>query len=100
VWSTYSPLRFLSIGDEGTIKGAKEVLAGMLVAQEKFHFDFLVHGGDVSYANGIQDIWDQWGQLVQPLAAQVPWMVSVGNHEMRPNQTDAGFLYRFAMPST
>jgi hypothetical protein len=72
----------------------------MLVAQEKFHFDFLVHGGDISYANGIQDIWDQWGQLVQPLAAQVPWMVSVGNHEMRPNQTDAGFLYRFAMPST
>jgi hypothetical protein len=54
----------------------------------------------ISYANGKQKIWDRWGQLVQPLAAQVPWMVSVGNHEMRPNQTDAGFLYRFAMPST
>jgi hypothetical protein len=49
-----------------------------------------------SYANGKQKIWDRWGQLVQPLAAQVPWMVSPGNHEMHYLGTP--YLYRFAMP--
>lgn len=52
----------------------------------------------ISYANGKQKIWDRWGQLVQPLAAQVPWMVSPGNHEMHYLGTP--YLYRFAMPGT
>jgi hypothetical protein len=95
----------------------------MLHAQHKLHFDFLIHAGDIrycgtvtvahthalartaiwpkpeildSYANGKPGLWDVWGQLVEPLAAQVPWMVSQGNHEV----ACLGYLYRFAMPGT
>lgn len=48
--------------------------------------------GDLSYAdsawnpkkegkNCTQLRWDSWGQLIEPLAAQVPMMVGAGNHE-------------------
>lgn len=95
--SSGRPLRIISIGDEGTQDGAKEVLAAMLASQQKQKFGFIIHAGDISYANGKQKIWDRWGQLVQPLAAQVPWMVSPGNHEMHYLGTP--YLYRFAMPA-
>jgi len=42
----------------------------------------ILHAGDLSYANCNQPIWDSFGQLVEPLAATVPWMVGPGNHEI------------------
>ena len=33
------------------------------------------------YAMGSGVIWDVWGALVEPIAARLPYMVTVGNHE-------------------
>ncbi|TYZ63166.1 hypothetical protein PybrP1_002061 [[Pythium] brassicae (nom. inval.)] len=41
----------------------------------------LVHVGDISYAKGATFVWDQFGELIQRVAARVPYMVSVGNHD-------------------
>ncbi|GLD96818.1 hypothetical protein PINS_up005501 [Pythium insidiosum] len=40
----------------------------------------VLHDGDISYARGIAFQWDQFGALVQPVASEIPYMVSMGNH--------------------
>jgi len=95
---------FVSIADHGTSDDSKNIVSSILQAEQQFSkaglppFDFLTHSGDISYANGIQKYWDEWGTLVQPLASHLPWMVSVGNHEI----LDAFVAYnqRFHMPAT
>lgn len=37
--------------------------------------------GDLAYANGDQAIWDQWFDMVSPMARSKPWMPCIGNHE-------------------
>ena len=44
-------------------------------------FDFLLHFGDISYARGMGFVWEQFHVMTEPIAQQVPYMVSVGNHE-------------------
>jgi hypothetical protein len=41
----------------------------------------LLHIGDISYARGTGIIWDAFMTQIQPIAARVPYMVSIGNHE-------------------
>lgn len=38
--------------------------------------------GDTSYANGDQEVWDQWFRGLQTFAASRPWMPCLGNHEI------------------
>jgi hypothetical protein len=38
------------------------------------------HVGDLSRAMGSGYVWDQFGQLIEPVAARVPYLVAVGNH--------------------
>jgi hypothetical protein len=37
--------------------------------------------GDVAYARGYAYLWEFFMAGIQPVAATVPWMVGVGNHE-------------------
>ncbi|XP_043691186.1 purple acid phosphatase 18-like [Telopea speciosissima] len=43
--------------------------------------DMYLLPGDLSYADYQQHRWDTFGELVQPLASERPWMVTEGNHE-------------------
>ncbi|HYZ92670.1 MAG TPA: metallophosphoesterase family protein [Actinomycetota bacterium] len=38
--------------------------------------------GDLAYANGDQAIWDKWFDMIEPMAANIPWMPCIGNHEI------------------
>eukprot|EP01112_Ceratiomyxa_fruticulosa_P022600 TRINITY_DN832_c0_g2_i2.p1 TRINITY_DN832_c0_g2~~TRINITY_DN832_c0_g2_i2.p1 ORF type:complete len:608 (-),score=96.49 TRINITY_DN832_c0_g2_i2:68-1891(-) len=75
----------------------------------------VLHIGDISYARGWAFIWEWFSNLIQPIATQAPYMVSMGNHEydyyaqaFRPQWTDYGndsggecgipYSYRFHMP--
>ena len=42
---------------------------------------FLLHPGDLGYAEGSGAIWDIWGGLVEPITSRVAYEVTVGNHE-------------------
>lgn len=43
--------------------------------------DFVLHVGDISYARGYASEWDFFMQQIEPIAARIPWMTSIGNHE-------------------
>ncbi len=43
--------------------------------------DLVFHNGDLSYAVGYLSDWDRFFDMIEPVAASVPWMVSMGNHE-------------------
>ncbi|CAN1850679.1 Probable inactive purple acid phosphatase 27 [Linum perenne] len=45
------------------------------------NYDIVFHIGDLSYANGYISQWDQFTQMVEPIASTVPYMVASGNHE-------------------
>ena len=44
----------------------------------------------------VRYVWDCFGEQVEPLAAEVPFMVGVGNHDMFYN--GSAFATRFHMP--
>lgn len=63
----------------------------------------VIHAGDLSYADFVQERWDSWGEMIQPVAARVPWMVAPGNHEIEPTMgfhTFLAYQSRFHMPSS
>lgn len=89
---------FTAWGDHGTTTMSRKNLKRVLADQPAFH----LHLGDLSYANGYQPTWDHWFNLIEPLAATVPYMPTLGNHE---NEKIGGrrvgytaYLARFALP--
>lgn len=50
----------------------------------------IIHAGDLSYANCNQPLWDEYGRIIEPVSQRMPWMVSVGNHEIEWADGDEG----------
>ncbi|KAG0481445.1 hypothetical protein HPP92_012303 [Vanilla planifolia] len=42
---------------------------------------FISHIGDISYARGFSWMWDEFFNLIEPIASKVPYHVCIGNHE-------------------
>jgi hypothetical protein len=61
-------------------------------------YGLLVHVGDIAYTSGTQTVWDGFLNEMQPITAQRPYQVCVGNHEHYFNFS--GYLNRFAMAAT
>lgn len=72
------PIKFGVVGD----LGQTEWTASTLKHLGDSNYDMLLLPGDLSYADFIQDLWDSFGRLVEPLASQRPWMVTTGNHDV------------------
>jgi phosphodiesterase/alkaline phosphatase D-like protein len=51
----------------------KEVASGRV--------DLVLHIGDISYATGFLAEWDQFLDIITPIASKVPYMTAIGNHE-------------------
>jgi hypothetical protein len=56
----------------------------------------VIHSGDISYADGYEPHWDVFFNKIQPIASQIPYMVTPGNHEFWFNFTS--YKHRFSMP--
>lgn len=68
---------FIALGDMGTSARAAttaETIRSLAPA-------FVLHAGDIAYAEGDQREWSRWFTLVEPVAATIPWMPALGNHE-------------------
>src|SRR5438876_1163570 len=54
-------------------------------APEQVHLglrpSFVLHSGDISYAESRQNEWIDWFDMVEPVAAAHPWITALGNHE-------------------
>ncbi len=42
---------------------------------------FVLHIGDVSYANGFSYRWEEWMPMIEPYPSLIPYLVSIGNHD-------------------
>ncbi|CAK9175508.1 unnamed protein product [Ilex paraguariensis] len=71
------PITFAVAGDLGQTGWTKSTLDHIDLCK----YDVHLLPGDLSYADYIQNRWDTFGELVQPLASARPWMVTEGNHE-------------------
>lgn len=108
-------VKFTAFGDQGTSEGK---IAPVLKAIEDFGPDLHLHVGDLSYASGSGGlrvseqveslykpaVWDTWLADIERVAAKVPWMPVLGNHEMEPTGDESlgyeSYFARFRPPAT
>jgi 3',5'-cyclic AMP phosphodiesterase CpdA len=69
--------RFVALGDMDTTPQAHDTVR---VLQE-LKPDFVLHLGDLSYAQGDPQHWADWFRLIEPVARDAPWLPVIGNHE-------------------
>lgn len=84
---------FIHFGDHGVGELAQLVTAEVMRTPS----DLLMLAGDLSYANGDQQIWDEWFEQMQPLLARRITMAAPGNHEQKDFGGDT-FKNRFSHP--
>ncbi|UCE74107.1 MAG: metallophosphoesterase, partial [Methanomassiliicoccales archaeon] len=84
---------FAAYGDHGMSSNAHATTANIIADSS---IDFIVHAGDLSYANGNQNDWDTWFNQIEENVAHRPYMIVAGDHEtvFDVNAT----LSRFNMP--
>jgi len=98
------------VGSEGTTRKIWDQLKTGL------KYSMVLQIGDISYAVGNAERWDQFFWQIQPIATRIPWMVTIGNHEydhptqpFKPSWSNYGddsrgecgipFFYRFHPPN-
>ena len=90
--------RFAAFGDMGVAEDAARNVN--LIRQQRAEFAFVV--GDIAYADeggmgtsreSQQDfgVWDEFLTQIQSSAAAIPWMTTVGNHEMENGNGELGY---------
>jgi len=61
--------------------GAEDTVQALQQDHKEHPADAVFHNGDLSYAMGYGTVWESFQTAIEPLAAVVPWMVTMGNHE-------------------
>lgn len=84
------PLDFAVWGDLGVVNGGSTMA---FLERIRDSISLMWHAGDIAYADDAfihlpcavgfcyEDIWNQFMNLMQPLAANMPYMTTPGNHE-------------------
>ncbi|WP_329185567.1 metallophosphoesterase family protein [Actinacidiphila glaucinigra] len=91
------PFVFTAFGDQGVSYHALANDSLILAQNPAFH----LHAGDICYADdsghGAKDdiydarVWDQFLAQTESVAARVPWMVALGNHDMEAWYSPNGY---------
>jgi 3',5'-cyclic AMP phosphodiesterase CpdA len=89
------PLRVLNVADMGVLDSNNTVKA-MVDLVESGKVDFVIHPGDIGYADTDQFLWDDFGRLMEPIMSRVAYMTTPGNHEMFFNFS--AYKHRYQMP--
>ena len=77
------PVKFAIVGDLGQTYNSTTTMLNMLsTLQDEDPPTALLIAGDMSYANTIQQEWDNWFNLMEPITQKIPMMVAAGNHEI------------------
>lgn len=95
---SFYPATFGVVGDLGQTIDSEITLNH--ISNNK-NIQLILHAGDLSYADCNQQLWDSYGELIEPLASRVPWMVGPGNHELEitnDNKFYLSFEARYNMP--
>ena len=73
------PSKVAIVGDMGIGARGNGTMAKLLAYGSSL--DFVLHIGDIAYADGNMQIWDTFGRQ-RPFAAVIPYMTIPGNHEI------------------
>lgn len=93
------PISFGLVGDLGQTSDSEKTVQHLL---ENNRLEMILHVGDLSYADCDQSRWDSYGEMIQTLSSERPWMVGPGNHEIEFNVDGSMFLAfeeRYKMPA-
>ncbi|XP_054714033.1 acid phosphatase type 7-like [Uloborus diversus] len=90
----WSP-NFAIFGDLGNVNG--QSIPRLQEEVQKNHFDVLLHVGDIAYNMDTDNarVGDEFMRQMEPIAAYVPYMTCVGNHEYAYNFSN--YVNRFSM---
>ena len=79
-----TPLRFIAYADMAVSAAPGAVETSLRVSQrldaDPDGYAFLLHVGDLGYAEGHVAIWDEWMNYIEPISSRLPYHVSIGNH--------------------
>jgi hypothetical protein len=104
--------RVVVFGDLGLANSLPTIqLVSNIIANTSNPVDFVMHVGDISYADDYpsylyERVWDQWFFNMQGILTQIPYMTCPGNHEYscehegcRDETSGFGtYIMRFALP--
>ncbi|CEG37960.1 nucleotide pyrophosphatase phosphodiesterase [Plasmopara halstedii] len=72
----------LDNGTSGTtMKLIRDDLELAAVESNSHKYFAVMHVGDLAYAYGATYIWDHFGHLIEYVAARLPYMITIGNHD-------------------
>jgi len=83
---------WISIADHGLSSEALDVTEGIIADTNA---QLVTISGDIAYADGNQDEWDDWFVTQQQSMTSIPWLTAVGNHENEPGVGFAPYEHRF-----
>ena len=72
--------KFITYGDMGLYSVAPWI-ASLVAREAEKGVDFVLHQGDLAYAEGYAYLWDQWLSMIEPIATRIPYMIGIGNHD-------------------
>lgn len=49
--------------------------------------DFVIQIGDISYGRGNEAVWNEFFDMIEPVASMMPWSVIPGNHDMKASDS-------------
>ena len=73
---------YAQYADMGAMDASDKTMARLseLVLDSKL--DFILHSGDIGYADGAEAIWDEFGRKIEIVSGYIPYQVAKGNHEV------------------
>eukprot|EP00742_Colponemidia_sp_Colp-10_P008603 GILJ01009327.1.p1 GENE.GILJ01009327.1~~GILJ01009327.1.p1 ORF type:complete len:906 (+),score=113.35 GILJ01009327.1:42-2720(+) len=93
------PFSFAIVGDMG-VETSDNTISALTDLAESGRIDFLLHNGDIAYADGndfgSMHKWDLFMNKMERMVSGIPYVVTAGNHEVRYNFT--AYKRRFRMP--
>lgn len=93
------PLRIVQIADMGYASFSTATVDRIESLVNAGEVDFIIHNGDVSYADADEQHWDDYFRKIQPFASKVPYMTTPGNHELWWNFTAYQARCGMSMPT-
>ena len=89
---------FIGVADMGWGDKSNDTIAHMESAAAAGMLDFVLHPGDIGYADGDEHWWDVFGRKIEKVTSHIPYMTVQGNHEqIWWNAT--GYKHRWWMPA-
>ena len=83
---------WIAIADHGLSSEALDVTDAIISDSSA---QIVTISGDISYADGNQDEWDEWFLTQEESMVSLPWVTAVGNHENEPGVGFVPYEHRF-----